>query len=137
MANGTVQDDIAKDVLREFDRPLDISAMKKLKQFPMLQELGFNGQLGFNKETFHGLQEFNIHMDMYSSTNLILKAAWTVIKSLAPKNPFVELKLFASGTLGKVGTLFKSVHNFDQVFSVNANGILDPNKIEDKINNVV
>lgn len=134
---STVHDDIADKYLEQFDQPLSISAMKKLRQFPMLQELGYNGQLSHMKEAFHGLKEFNVHMDMYSATNIILTIAWKVIKSLAPKNPFLELKLFVGGALGKVGLLFKSIHNFDKVFSVNTDDVLDPDKLAKKISNVV
>ncbi len=137
MSKGQIQDQIADEYLKQFERPLSISAMKKLKEFPMLQELGYNGQLGHLKETFHGLKEFNKHMDMYSTTHPILKIAWKVIKSLAPKNPIVELLLFTSKSMGKIGTLFKSIHNFDKVFSVNTDEILDPDKLKQKISNVV
>jgi hypothetical protein len=123
-SQSQVQDQIAEDYLKQFERPMSVSVMKKLKKWPMLQELGFNGQLGHMKETFHGLKEFNVHMDMYSQTHDILKRAWLVIKNLAPKNPFVALKLFFSQYLGNVGKLFKSIHNFEQIFAVNPDTLL-------------
>jgi hypothetical protein len=137
MSAGQIHDQIADDYLKQFDKELSVSAMRKLKSFPMLQELGFNGQLSHMKETFHGLKEFNVHMNMYSQTHHILRIAWQIIKSIAPKNPFVELKMFISGSLGKVGKLFKSIHNFDKVFSLNSDEVLDPNKIKKKVTSVV
>jgi hypothetical protein len=134
MSSGKIHETIASEYTEKFGRPLSVSVMNKLKKFPMLQELGYNGQLGFQKKDFHGLKEFNVHMEKYSNTNPLLKAAWKAIKMLAPKNPYLELKLFLGGALGKVGLLFKSIHNFDKVFSINANEVLDPDKIAKKIN---
>ncbi len=133
MPSGQIHDSISNQYLEQFNKSISISVMSKLRKFPMLQELGYNGQLSHLKESFHGLKEFNVHMDMYSNTNIILKIAWKVIKSLAPKNPFLELKLFFGNALGKVGNLFKSIHNFDKVFAVNPDELLDPDKISSKV----
>lgn len=118
MADGTVHQQIAADVLNEFNMPLSVSAMSKLQQFPMLQKLAFNGHLNDLKANFHGLKEFNIQMDLYSSTNPILTAAWKAIKHLAPQNLQIAGLLFTDPSLGTVGNLFQSIHNFGRVFSV-------------------
>jgi hypothetical protein len=133
MPNGTIHDDIANDYLQQFDKSIGVSAMKKLRKFPFLQELGFNGQLKHMKETFHGLKEFNVHMDKYSNSHPILKAAWALIKYLAPKNPFVALLLTNFGGMGTVGKLFQSIPGFGKVFAANPDDLLDPKKLADKV----
>jgi hypothetical protein len=133
MPNGQIHDDIADSYLKQFDQSLSVSAMKKLRKFPMLQELGYNGSLSHFKETFHGLKEWNVHMGIYSKSHPILTAAWNLIKNLAPKNPFVELLMFRSPSLGKVGLLFKSIHNFDKVFGLKSDELLDLTKINAKV----
>ena len=135
MANGQVQDQITNSYLQTFDRPLSVSAIDKLTQFPFLQELGFNGQLGHLKDNFHGLREFNYQMTQYS-THPILQAAWNVIKSIAPKNPFIAGKLFFSSSMGSVGNLFKGLQGFNKVFSLSPDELQDPTKIAVKATNV-
>lgn len=135
MANGQVQDQISNSYLQTFDRPLSVSAVDKLRQFPFLQELGYNGQLGHLKDNFHGLKEFNVQMDMYSQHPL-LKAAWTIIKYIAPKNPFITAKLFISSTMGSVGNLFQGLQGFDKVFSLSPDELKDPTQIAAKALNV-
>lgn len=135
MANGDVQSQISNGYLQKFDRPLSVSAIDKLSQFSFLQELGFNGQLGYMKDNFHGLREFNDQMTKYS-THPILLAAWNVIKTIAPKNPFIAVKLFVSSSMGNVGNLFKGIQGFDKVFSLSPTELSDPSKIATKTQNV-
>lgn len=133
LGTSNVQDKIASDYLAQFDRPLSVSSMLKLRRWPMLQELGFNGQLGHMKNTFHGLKDFKRQMEMYSSTHWILKLAWKVISSLVLNNAMVKMLLFTSASLGEVGKLFKSIGSFEQVFAVKPDEVLDPTKVKTKI----
>lgn len=126
MANGSVQDLAASDYLDKFSRPLSVSAMSKLRQFGFLQELGYNGQLDSMKKDFHGLKEFNTHMDMYSNTNGILKIAWAIIKNLVPKNLFIEALILPLGQLGRVGKLFLQIPTFGQVFGASPDQLSPP-----------
>lgn len=92
--------------------------MDKLKQFPMLQQLGFAGGLGHMKDTFHGLQDFFKQMDKYSATSpSTLVPAWNVIKMIAPVNPEVGALVFTADGLGTVGKDFLSIHNFGEIFA--------------------
>ena len=133
MANGEVHDDVADQYLSQFDRTIGVSAMQKIRKFSFLQELGFNGQLAFMKETFYGLREFNQQIGgMYSSTHQVLQDAWATIRGIAPKNPQVESQLFTSSVLGKVGKLFRSIHGFNKAFAASPEELKDPGKIEER-----
>lgn len=136
MANGQIHEGIASDVLQQFNMPLSVSSMTKLQQFPMLQQLSFNGQLSSMNDTFHGVKDFTLQMDLYSSYHPILTAAWKLIKGLAPKNPSVTSLLFQDKALGKVGSLFKSIHGFGQVFGINPNPLPDISSLSNKVSKV-
>lgn len=128
-----VLDDIASTYLNSLDRPISVSVMKKLGKFPMYQELGYNGVLGHLKNDFHGLREWYTHMEMYSNAHVILRAAWAVIKALAPKNPFILLKLFISQSLGTVGLAFRQIPNFSKIFAATSQDIKSPSSLDLKI----
>jgi hypothetical protein len=113
-----VQDQLASDEGQSFDRPINVSVIEKLKKFPFMQELGFNGQLSFARDTFHGLGDFNRQMTIYSGTIYVLMAPFAAIRALIPFNAEVTKNLFISRTLGLVGNAFRKLVGFDQVFTV-------------------
>lgn len=118
MANGDTQDNIAAGVASDYDRPIAVSVISKLSRFPFLQELGYNGQLGFLQKGFLGLQDYNDQLSLYSSSSPLLTAAWNLIKPIAPLNLDVQRDLVESDSLGTVGDVFEQVVGFDQVFAV-------------------
>jgi hypothetical protein len=128
-----ISDDLASSYLNSLNRPISVSVMNKLGQFPMYQELGYNGQLGFLKQDFHGLQEWYTHMGMYSSVHAILLSAWAVIKALAPKNPFIALKLFVSSSMGTVGNAFRQIAGFSKIFAATIQDAKSPSGLVKKI----
>lgn len=119
MANLDPQNSIAATVSASYDKPIAVSVINKLDKFPFLQELGFNGQLGFLKEKFLGLDDFNDEMTLYSNSNTILKAAWNLIKLRVPLNLDLLKSLYQDPNLGTVGDAFRSLVGFGQVFAVN------------------
>lgn len=124
MANGDVQLTLAADASAAYDRPLVVPVISKLTKFPFLQELAFNGQLGFLAKSFVGLADFFDNMTTYSSTHPILLAAWATIQERVPLNLDLQDQLYISEALGQVGLAFQEIPNFDQVFAV------DPSDLE-------
>src|SRR5271156_5564615 len=55
MANGQVYTSVTDSYLQSFNRSIGVSGQQKLQSFPQLQQLGYNGQLGYMKSDFHGL----------------------------------------------------------------------------------
>src|SRR4051812_4379747 len=118
MANGDVHDSISDQYLQQFNRSIGISGMQKLSQFPALQQLGYNGQLGSITKDFHGLKDFKSQLSKYSSVSHTLRLAWSLISFIVPNNAAIKGLLFSSPSLGTVGKMFSSIHNFGQVFSL-------------------
>lgn len=126
-------DQLTSDYLSQFDRPLSVPAMNKLDQFSFLQQLAYNGQIGYIMKDFHGLDDFVTQMTVYSATNPILTGAWATIKPIAPKNLQVSLKTYEDSDLGRVGLLFLSIPNYAQVFALSPDDLQDPNAIDNKV----
>lgn len=132
MANGDVQNQIASGYLTQFNRPLAVSAVLKLQSWSTLQNLGYNGQLSYLKSDFHGLQDFKTQMSLYSSSHIILTVAWNLIKSFVLNNLSIVLKMFVDPVMGQVGSLFRSIANFGQVFSASPSELMDPSGLATK-----
>ncbi len=133
MANGDVQNNLSDQYLQKFNLPIGVSGMQKLQQFPALQKLAHAGQLSFLKKDFHGLDDFKFQMDLYSSSNYILKAAWALIKSIVPNNPKIALLLTTVPGLGSVGQDFLSISGFAQVFSLTPSDLTSPAAVAAKV----
>ena len=125
MANGDTQNNIAADTAASYDRPIAVSVINKLEKFPFMQELAYNGILGFLKQGFLGLQDFFEEMTVYSSVSTLLKAAWGLIVHRVPLNLDVERNLYTTESLGTVGLVFQQMVGYDQVFAV------DPDDLQD------
>lgn len=130
---STVYDQLTSDYLEQFDRPISVSAMNKLDQFSFLQDLAYNGQIGYIMKDFHGLQDFITEMQTYSATNAILTAAWASIQQLAPLNLQVALNTYQDPDLGTVGLLFQSIPNYAQVFALSPDDLNSTSAIADKV----
>lgn len=133
MANGDVHDDISDQYLQQFNRSIGISGMQKLSQFPALQQLGYNGQLGSIKNDFHGLKDFKTQMNTFSSVSATLRLAWSMISSIVPGNAIIGRLLISPPGLGSVGKMFSSIHNFGQVFSLSPQDLTSPSAIASKV----
>jgi len=133
MANGDVQNNLADQYLQKFNLPIGVSGMQKLQQFPALQKLAHAGQLSHLKKDFHGLNDFDYQMNLYSSSNYILKAAWSLIKSIVPNNPMIAQLLTTVPGLGSVGQDFLSISGFAQVFSLTPADLTSPAAVAAKV----
>lgn len=133
MANGDIQYNISDDYLQQFNRPIGISGMQKLQQFPFLQKLGYNGQLGSMKNDFHGLLDFKAQLTKYSSVSRTLRLAWALIQAIVPNNVNISSLLISPPGLGQVGNLFQSVHNFGQVFALSPSDLTSPATVAAKV----
>lgn len=133
MANGDIHDSISDTYLQQFDRSIGVSGMQKLSQFPALQQLGYNGQLGSMKNDFHGLNDFKSQLTKYSSASFTLRTAWTLISAIVPKNVSIQQLLVTSPGLGTVGKMFSSVQNFGQVFSLSPQDLSSPSAVASKV----
>lgn len=118
MANGDIQQTVSAQYLQTFNLPIGVSGMQKLSEFSALQQLGYNGHLGFIKADFHGLTDFKEQMSKYSSAHPILLAAWALIVSIVPNNINIVRKLITAPGLGTVGKLFQAIEGFAQVFAL-------------------
>lgn len=129
----SVQNNIATGYLSSFELPIGVSVMSKLTQWKGLQELGFAGNLNHHNLNFHGLKDFKFQLDLYSSTNFMLKAAFSVIKKLIPNNPILSLLLYPDPALGLVGKQFQGLANFNQVFAVSPTELKTTGAVASKI----
>lgn len=132
MANGDVQDNVSDQYLEQFDRPIGVSGMQKLQEFPMLQQLGYNGQLSSMKNDFHGLQDFKDQMSKYSSVSHTLKIGFTIIQAIIPNNPSIGRLLITSPGMGTVGKLFSTIQGFGQVFALTPSDLASPSSVSAK-----
>lgn len=128
-----VQTNIAEGYLSTYERPLAVSVMDKTQQWPFLQQLAFASTLELHKETFHGLNDFKVQMEKYSSTHPILGAAWKVIQLLVPLNGQVAALIYVDQALGKVGKAFQSLPNFGQVFALSPTELQSPSTVNTKV----
>jgi hypothetical protein len=128
-----VQNNIAAGYLSSFERPIAVSVMAKVSQWPFLQELAFAGTLSYHSQTFHGLQDFQTQMSTYSSTHPILQAAWSVIQSQVPNNASVATLMYIDPSLGQVGKQFQQLSNFGQVFALSPADLQSPGTVSTKI----
>jgi hypothetical protein len=128
-----VQTNIAEGYLSAYERPIAVSVMDKTQQWPFLQQLSFASTLELQKETFHGLNDFKIQMEKYSSTNWMLSQAWKVIQLLVPLNGQVATLIYVDRTLGKVGKAFQSLQNFGQVFALSPTELQSPSTVNTKV----
>lgn len=133
MANGDVHDQVSDQYLAQFNRSIGISGMQKLSQFPALQQLGYNGQLGSIKNDFHGLSDFKSQLAKYSSVSATLRAAWALISAVVPNNVSIQRLLIVSPSLGSVGKMFSSIHNFGQVFGLSSKDLTSPTAVANKV----
>lgn len=133
MSNGDVHDDISDQYLQQFNRSIGISGMQKLSQFPALQQLGYNGQLGSIKNDFHGLSDFKSQMAKYSSASFTLRVAWSLISAIVPNNVSIARMLTTVPGLGTVGQMFSSIHNFGQVFGLSSQDLSSPAAVANKV----
>lgn len=122
----SIQQNIATGYLQAFNAPIGVSIMSKLSQWPFLQQLGFNGSLYLQGQTFHGLHDFHDQMATYSATHSILTSAWNVIKGIVLKNLDVLSLTYNSPVLGQVGNLFQQLSGFGQVFAVSPSELQSP-----------
>ena len=129
----SVQTNIAAGYLSAFEGPIGVSVMSKLTQWPFLQQLGFAGTLDQSSSTFHGLKDFNLQMNMYSSTNGLLKIAWNVIKQFVLNNAEVLALEYHAPNLGKVGRIFQVLTSFGQVFALSPSELKSPGSIAAKV----
>lgn len=129
----SVQTNISTGYLSSFERPIAVSVMAKTNSWPFLQELGFAGSLQHQRDTFHGLNDFKKQMSKYSSTNYLLTAAWKVIQMLVPNNAEVSKLMYTDQSLGQVGTQFRQLQNFGQVFALSPDELQSPSAVNSKI----
>jgi hypothetical protein len=113
-----VQDQIAQDTMQQFHLPLSVSVIQKARDWPTRQKIAYEAIKGHLRDDFHGLEDFREQMEMYSSSNLILKTAWKLIKGLAPVNRKILKTLVTNSQLGQVGKFLLTLQGFDRVFAV-------------------
>lgn len=104
MAN-MVQSQLASGILDQFHVTIGLNLQNKLTDWPSRQSLQYGAQQGLMVKDWHSLSDFNNQMSLYSSSNIILRIAWQLIKNLVPNNPqllatLVSIPAFGSNPLG-------------------------------------
>jgi hypothetical protein len=128
-------DQIASELNAQYSRPITISVMRRLDEWPFLQTLGFQASLKDSSEMFHGLEDFVEQIEDYSSANPTqLGGPMSVIAPRAPLNANVEREMYEDPTLGEVGLTFESLAGFGQVFAVSPDELQEsPTAAADKV----
>lgn len=104
MANN-VQNQLAGGILDQFHVNIGLNLQTKLQDWSSRQDLQYESMKGLMNKDWHSIADFNFQLAQYSSTNLILRAAWAVIQSLVPNNPkmlatLIHIPSFGSNPLG-------------------------------------
>jgi len=102
-AGSTVQANLSSADLAQFNVTIGLNLQNKLQDWPSRQQLQYGAVKGLATQDFHGLQDFDFQMSLYSSTHPLLESAWKVIKSIVPNNPKLLATLLNIPGFGKVG----------------------------------
>lgn len=102
MANQ-VQSQIASGILDQFHVSIGLNLQSKLQDWQGRQQIQYGAMKGLMQKDWHSLADFYFEMSLYSSTNNILRSAWSVIQSMVPNNPRVLSTLITLSNFGLVG----------------------------------
>jgi len=113
-------DNIAALTLQNFDRPVAVAILPAGQTWKVRQQIQYEALKGLMKEDFHGLDDFEEQLDLYSKTNqMILTPAFTAIRALIPLNRKILQKLTMNSKLGMwVGRYLTQIFGFEKVFAV-------------------
>lgn len=114
---GQLQTNIASTYVSQMNTALSVPVLNKLSQWKFLQQLGFGANLTHLQQNFHGIQDFFKQLTNYSNTNWILRAAWQVIKMIAPKNQEILKLMTNDPVMGQVGQVITNLHGFGDAFA--------------------
>jgi hypothetical protein len=128
-----VQDDISAKYLDQFNVSIPVSMVSKLRNWEARQKFQWDAVIKHPQQQFHGLKDFLKQMDMYSSTHIILKIAWKVIKTLVPKNTEILALMTSAPGLGSVGKSLLQIHGFGQVFGAHPEDLLRVDNIKSAV----
>lgn len=102
-AGSTVQATLAQQDLSQFNVRIGLNLQNKLQDWPGRQQIQYGAVKGLATKDFHGLQDFNFQLSLYSSTHALLESAWKIIKSIVPNNPKLLATLLTIPGFGQVG----------------------------------
>ncbi len=97
-----VQSQLASGILNQFHVDIGLNLQSKLQDWSGRQDVQYESMKGLMNRDWHSLSDFNFQMSLYSSTNLILRAAWQVIQSLTPSNLQMLATLITIPSFGSV-----------------------------------
>jgi hypothetical protein len=127
-------DQLASELNAQYNRPISISVMRQVDEWPFLQTLGFQASLKDSSEMFLGLDDWTEQIEEYSSANPTqLGGPMSVIQKRVPMNSNVKAEMYEDETLGDVGDIFSTLPAFGQVFAVSPDELLaSPTAAADK-----
>ena len=136
MAN-TVQTQIASGILDQFHVTIGLSLQSKLQDWSSRQAMQYGSIKGLMNPDWHGLADFNSEMNLYSSTNLILRIAWGIISNLVPNNPQLTATLINIAGFGLVGQQVLSLVGVANIIMAPQDILTNPSEFASTIASVV
>jgi hypothetical protein len=101
--SNQVQSNLAAGILDQFHVNIGLNLQSKLQDWQNRQSIQYGAMKGLMKKDWHSLSDFYFQMSLYSSTDTILRNAWSVIQSLVPNNPRILATLVFLSSFGLVG----------------------------------
>lgn len=128
-----VQNNLANMSLSEFNRPVGVSIIPAGQSWKDRQQVQYESMKGLLYKDFHGLDDFYEQMKLYSSSNAILKAAWSLIVALVPRNRKILQTLIYLPGLGLVGKYLSRLVGFEKSFVLPNEILEDPAALKESL----
>lgn len=98
-----IQSQLASGILDQFHVNIGLNLQNKLQDWQGRQQIQYGAIKGLMQKDWHSLADFYFEMSLYSSTDSLLRRAWSVIQNIVPNNPRVLSTLITVPNLGLVG----------------------------------
>lgn len=133
---ASVQSDLAQQDLAQFNVSVGLNLQNKLEDWPSRQSIQYGSIKGLMLPDWHGLQDFDFQLSLYSSTHVLLEAAWQVIKTIVPNNPKILATLLTVPGFGRVGMQVLSLIGIRNVIVTPQNILQNANQLTSTINSL-
>lgn len=134
---ATVQTNLTGQLLNQFHISIDANIINKQTDWPTRQKTQYESIKGLMYPDWHGLADFQKQLLMYSNTNIILTAAYAVIKLLIPNNQEILATLTTVPGMGQVGKFLLSLAGFGSIFIAPQDILSNSNKLQSTINSLL
>jgi hypothetical protein len=131
--SSSVQNQLAGSVLDQFHVSIGLNLQNKLQDWPGRQQIQYDSMKGLMNKDWHGLQDFNDEMTMYSATHWILELAWSVIRNIVPNNPNILATLLQIPGFGQVGQSILSLVGIQNIIVAPQSILQNPTQLSSTI----